>query len=477
MHTLYFSSKIMKTCTFVFSIFVIFLFYACDVADSTEELAQNNNGDAGGDTPGEYETGEKIIDKTCGTHVGDSEIFDIAPELIPMTPDNVIGDGSQPDFIHLSWQSEPSISMSFTWRTNDSSKQNMTKSTIVRVSKNEDMSDAIEINNENKGEMVGSVAYLPYHEEYKTIHIAEVCGLEPGTDYYYEVGGVDEDGEPYFSDTYSFKTAPDPRLEQDKYKFRFVVMGDSRTNYDIWGEVIKACAAEKPDFIINVGDNVDWGNAQDEWNIWFEKAEPYLRTIPMFMIHGNHEFNHINYYAQFAMPGNEQWFSFNYANLNFTILNDTTLGKLGKLLSTSNEQKLFLEQALSSTSRIWKMVGHHIPQWSASKHGCAEGIRGSWGPIIDQYGVQLVYAGHDHQYERTVPLYDEKTVADPKEGTTYIVTGGAGAPLYDSGNEWWTVYSTKSTNYVVVNIDGKKITLEAKTVDRQVFDYLSYTID
>ncbi|GAB4305676.1 MAG: hypothetical protein Kow0090_21140 [Myxococcota bacterium] len=423
------------------------------------------------------EVEKPFVDESCGTHLGDESAFASVPALEPMTPEDLLGDNPQPKNIHLSWQSEPSISITAVWQTADSSAEKMTKSTVLRISKQSDMSDYIEINSKNRGKMIGSALVLPFNDDFKTIHIAEICGLEPETEYFYQVGGVSEKGEKAFSDIYSFKTAPDPRKPQESYKFKFIVLGDSRTDYDKWQEVIVAAAKEDPAFILHTGDFVESGGNQGDWEIWFEKAKDALVKYPLIASHGNHEWNHEYYYAQFAFPENEQWFSLNYANLHLTVLNDFLLGKLGKLGSISEEQVEFLAADLSATDRIWKTVMHHQPLYSASNHGSNETLQKAWESIYNDHSVKFVFNGHDHNYERTFPIKGGGLAEPPLEGTVYFVAGGAGAPLYDSGSEWFTAKSAKEYHYILAVIEGKKISFTAKKPDGAILDTYEYSLE
>ena len=65
-------------------------------------------------------------------------------------------------------------------------------------------------------------------------------------------------------------------------------------------------------------------------------------------------------------------------------------------------------------------------------------LRTEWSPLIDQYNVDLVLAGHDHDYERTKVMRGIQAFAEGAPGTIYVVSGGAGAELYEDGFDFWT---------------------------------------
>src|SRR5262249_60241894 len=64
------------------------------------------------------------------------------------------------------------------------------------------------------------------------------------------------------------------------------------------------------------------------------------------------------------------------------------------------------------------IVMHH-PPYSVSIHGGRPELREMWTPIFERYGVDAVFSGHDHVYERA-----------ERNGVRYFVSGGGGAPLY-----------------------------------------------
>jgi hypothetical protein len=77
-----------------------------------------------------------------------------------------------------------------------------------------------------------------------------------------------------------------------------------------------------------------------------------------------------------------------------------------------------------------------------------------------RYEVGLVFSGHDHAYERTVPI----------RGVTYVVSGGGGKRLYPAGRSKWTAFSKSTHHAVLVRIDGERLYLEAVEPDGAVID-------
>lgn len=84
-------------------------------------------------------------------------------------------------------------------------------------------------------------------------------------------------------------------------------------------------------------------------------------------------------------------------------------------------------------------------------------VRSAFAPIFEQYGVQLSISGHEHDYERTVPIPTGTTGSK----VVYVVTGGGGGPLYANGTSSWTAYSASRYEYIKVTITGCTLTLKA----------------
>ena len=85
----------------------------------------------------------------------------------------------------------------------------------------------------------------------------------------------------------------------------------------------------------------------------------------------------------------------------------------------------WLESDLAATAQPWKIaVFHRSPYSAGGEHGSDLVVRGAFGPMFEQYGVQLVISAHEHIYERAFPI----RTSSNGQAVTYIVTGGGGGP-------------------------------------------------
>lgn len=372
------------------------------------------------------------------------------------TTDPVVADASFNDFgaaptptrVHLSWVGEPSTTMAFVWLTD-------TATFASEVQVGADTSYGLTT--------AGASFVLLNGEDFGRVHEVRVCGLTPATTYHYRVGG-----EGHWSDDQTFRTAPEPGSTAP---FRFVVAGDSRDNEGIWGEILAAAEAFAPDFYLFSGDAIDIGSNLTEWGAWLDEGKGFIERRPMFMAHGNHEFLAQPFFGLFAQPGNEQWWSFDYANAHFVYLNDTVVTP-----TDIDVQATWMDQDLKASSAPWKIVDHHQPAYSScTTHGSNTLLQTAWSPIEEQNGVVLDLTGHNHNYERSVPLRGGQET-DVANGTTYVVSAGAGADLYGNDmSQSFTTAAVADNNWVLVEINAGTLMLTAYDMSGNVIDTFSAT--
>ncbi len=122
-------------------------------------------------------------------------------------------------------------------------------------------------------------------------------------------------------------------------------------------------------------------------------------------------------------------------------------------------QRDFLEETLRDATERWRIVAVHEPPYSAGYQGSSLAIREAFSPLFERYGVQLVLSGHEHDYQRSVPI----------DGVTYVISG-AGGRTRGTGEEAFTVTSYAVYHYVDVNIWSDRLLLRAVDQDARVFD-------
>lgn len=366
-----------------------------------------------------------------------------------------LGADARPRQVHLGLAADPAHSVVVLWRTFDDASM----PTTVRYGK-ASVSEASQD---------GFTFWYVAGGARPRMHEVHLCGLAPDTEYSYQVGGAGVGGEAW-SPTYTFRTAPDLAADPSA-SIKLAVLGDTRGGQDVWAATLaKAAAVGAPDLILFTGDAVTLGFSQAEWDPFFDGAEPVLARVPAIFAEGNHELNSEAYFAQLALPGNEEWYSLDYGAAHITVLNDTPYDTT----ALAGVERDFLGQDLTAHANApWKLLLHHKGMWSsADNHGSDLEVRAAWGPLVDQHKVDLVLAGHDHDYERSKPLRGTEVVPEG-QGTVFVVSGSAGAPPYESGTSYHTALSETTVNFVIVEVRKGKLDSRAYRGDGSPLDSFS----
>lgn len=376
----------------------------------------------------------------------------------PMLGANQLGPDPVPFAVHLGLAADPARSINVIWRTRDEA----TLATRVQFAVG---APGVPL---DRGAEGVTFYYESFGHDPVRIHEAHLCDLAPDTQYSYRVGGVDADGREAWSPTYSFRTAPDMRMHPTA-QVLIAVLGDTRGDYVKWGQMLQlARRLGPPDLILFTGDAVTFGSIQTEWDDFFRQGEDVLSGVPLVAAHGNHDINAVNFYAQFAQPGNEENFGLSYGPARFTVLNDSPADPA----DVTDRALPFLDQELRGPAP-WRFVVHHRSLWSSSEHGGDPILRGVWGPAIDAHHADMVLSGHDHNYERTKPLRGEAVQPSPAQGTIYVVAGAAGAPLYESGQNPFTEKSESVYNVVLLKLRAGSLELRAYREDGSLLDSMT----
>lgn len=292
-------------------------------------------------------------------------------------------------------------------------------------------------------------------------HTVELRGLTPGSIYNTRIGDAQ----------YHFRTAP----ESADAKVSFIALGDSRqdqgeTDLARWAQVAKAAAAEESDFTLFTGDMVLSGFVPRWWDMWFDAGAPLLSKAPFMVAMGNHEMASPAFDRRIATPGGASLYSFDYGPVHVSVVNtDPSLAvstdpeSFPAPLGPGSVQYAWLESDLKAVPEgMWKVVMMHRSPYSAASHGDQQDVQ-ALVPLFDKYQVQLVVSGHDHSYQRFLPMAAGAPVPVGTPATAYVVAAGAGAPLYDVNmQDPRLAKAAKAFNYVLIHADAKTLSLEAK---------------
>jgi hypothetical protein len=369
----------------------------------------------------------------------------------PRVSKDFVGEAPTPRLVHLGLMGDPRTTMVAQWRTMDE----ITRNGEIRYAEGADL-DAAALTKKQTGIEFG---YQATGSQIYRMHQAHLCGLLPNTTYSYQVGS-----EGHYSPVRSFTTAPDIAANPDA-QVVFGFMGDTRDGYDIWEQLSTQIGQRTPNLILFSGDAVTIGLTQVEWESFFARAEELLASVPIVFAHGNHEVNATPYFSQFAMPGDQENYGFDYGHAHITVANDTPVDISALTGSTVDFLKADFE---ASKNARWKLLMHHQPMWSASNHGSNLTLQQKWQPIVDQYHIDLVLNGHEHEFEITKPMVGQVPQTSMDNATVYVVAGGGGAELYASGTDFWTQYSESTHNAGIVRVRRDQLVFEAFRVDGTV---------
>ena len=289
-------------------------------------------------------------------------------------------------------------------------------------------------------------------------HAVVIAGLDPGSTYHYRVDRVGGPPAPG-----SFRTAP----AGENSSFSFAVVGDSGSGGKGQLAVAGLLGRLEPDLILHTGDVV-YPAGQERYydRRFFAPYGKLIKEVPVFPVLGNHDVRKgdgaaflENFHPPLGSLGStKRYYSFDWGDAHFIAL-DSEL-HYDDRGSSAARQKAFLERDLAAADKRLKIAFLHRSPYGSSKHGGDETIRADLEPLFARHRVNLVFAGHDHVYERTVPIED----------VTYIVSGGGGKRLYSAGEGRLTACSRSAHHAVLGRVEGGQLSLEAVEPDGTVFD-------
>lgn len=340
---------------------------------------------------------------------------------------------------------------------------------------------------------------------------------------------------------------------------RCVLVGDLAQGRDGQKSIAYRIAEEKPEFLVALGDIVYPAGRVNQYTAFFwhtynnvphasvKTGAPLMATVPFYAVFGNHDLaakpssvpdGFAAYYffrgakngpgegpwtAQHGLKGDAEKkfrantfdnypsldaYSFDYGPAHFAIINDN-----GTLKITDPKFQQWLRSDLTGTKAKWKFVCYHVPGFNATKQHYTEQQARLLQPLFEECGVDATFAGHVHNYQRSVPLTfvpdgkgqvkgkvngtfaldtdfdgDKNTV--PK-GVIHFVAGGGGASLYGPAPEKvaaelkkahganFAPFTARATvdqhTFVVLDLSPDKLGMRAINADGKEVDRITIT--
>lgn len=172
-------------------------------------------------------------------------------------------------------------------------------------------------------------------------------------------------------------------------------------------------------FVLHAGDLVETP-IPAHWEFFFQSMAPILRWTTFLPVLGNHERDSLSYYQHFALPPGggrlgKRWWALHYGDVVVVGLDSNARSP-----QDYHDQLQWAKNHLSGPEPHKFVVFHHPVFSSDASYGPGtEGLQKLWHPAFVELGVDLVFSGHAHNYERI-----------ERDGVTYLVVGGGGAELY-----------------------------------------------
>ncbi len=198
---------------------------------------------------------------------------------------------------------------------------------------------------------------------------------------------------------------------------RFAVIGDSgtggRQQFEVGARMLQYHDMFPFELTLMLGDNLYGSEEPADYERKFERPYSGLlnRGVTFQAVLGNHDEPSQRFYEGFNMGGRRYYtFAGSHQSVRFFGIDST---------GVDTRQLEWLEEALRTSDETWKIGFFHHPIYSSGeRHGSDLELREVLEPLFLAHGVNVVFAGHEHFYERLLP----------QSGITYI-TSGAGAKL------------------------------------------------
>lgn len=302
------------------------------------------------------------------------------------------------------------------------------------------------------------------------VHEVEATGLQAGTSYVYRVG----------SDTAGWSSPAVFKTENEQLtKFTFINVTDSQglteTDFEIWGATLDKAFQSFPDaeFLIHNGDLTEEPENERGWEWFFDKGKTWLTRYPFMPVTGNHDevegiadkytshFNLPEEGAEGSIP--ETVYSFDYGNAHFIFLNTE---------SNIEGQSKWLREDLSKSKAEWNIVAMHRPAYGGNQFKKVK----EWTELFDEFGVDLVLQGHNHEYSRSFPLRAGEIVQDGEgngEGTVYVVTNTSGPKLNKLKKDKFyhaVHFQNGQQMFAGITINGNTLTYQAYDIEGKRLD-------
>ena len=273
-------------------------------------------------------------------------------------------------------------------------------------------------------------------------NVATAAGLEADTAYAYQVG----DGRGNWSDWRSTKTGnPDA--------FSYIVVGDPQIGSSdaaadaiAWASTMDIVGRSFPGaaFMAGTGDQIETSSTLSHYTGYF--APPQMASLPFASCMGNHEGSGAATRAFYNPPNADgvQNYWFRYGGALFLVWNCTT--------GTPGAMRAFLSDAIGRNGdAAWTILNFHYDVYGqGSSHALSDGkaYRDQYVPVIDEFGIDVVFNGHDHSYSRSYPMkWSGSPETSSSQGRQPETFGPGGESIDPAGTVYFSLNSSTGSKY------------------------------
>jgi hypothetical protein len=294
-------------------------------------------------------------------------------------------------------------------------------------------------------------------------------GLTPGAEYAYAL--TSNPGE-----RFRFRTPSAGPI-------RLIVFGDSGSGSEEQLGLVPRMLVETPDLALHTGDLAYPLGTQDAYrSFYFTPYRDMMPSVPFYPCPGNHDYidDRADAYRAFmrvpedSVPaeGAGLYYSFDWGEAHFVSLDPNA--PLWAAASGSGRMLAWLDEDLKGSKARWKIpFFHHTPYATGNHEGetTADLVHRFVVPILERRGVRLVFAGHEHSYQRSHPL--RGGALDTENGTVYVTTGGGGGGLYPAPPSPLQAVGYSEHHFVSAQIEGDRMHVRAIGLDGTQLDAFS----
>ena len=267
---------------------------------------------------------------------------------------------------------------------------------------------------------------------------------------------------PAFSQT----PTPELRFPLKDGSVRWAVIGDNGTGtqpeQSVADQMQRYWTAVHFDFVTMDGDNIYYGHKPSDFQNKFEQPYKALldEGVKFYACLGNHDDPKLEEnYKPYNMGGN-RYYSFRKGDVEFFVLDSNYMDP---------PQLAWLADKLKNSNAGWKIAYFHHPLFTDAKyHGPDVDLRKQLMPLFVQYGVNVVWSGHEHVYEHL----------KPQDGINFFLEGNSGELRFHNLRQPddldITGYDSDRT-FMLVQVSGNQLDFQVVAASGQIVDSGSLT--